>query len=158
MRIPLWKKLLDLWRKAFKTCTFCRYVWPSREAFIDDPELKVTGYMANFDRLELGIFLFDHLSCRTTLALRADQFQDLYDGPVFAERKTGTEECPGYCLDKHELRPCPAECECAYVREVLNVIVSRKKRPDGDAEVPDSPRWKGVGGSGGRLSRTLNSF
>ena len=122
----LWKKLRSAWDNTFKTCTSCRYPWPSRDAFIDDPGLKVSGYMANFDRLELGIFLFDHLNCRTTLALSARLFRDLYDGPVYTERRTGTDVCPGYCIDRKELRPCSAECECAYVREILNVIVSRK--------------------------------
>lgn len=122
------QKLRRVWKQAFKTCTVCRAAWSSREAFIDDPDLKATGYMANFDRLDLGIFLFDHLPCQTTLALTAEKFRDLYEGPVYTERKTGTDECPGYCLCKDELRPCPAECECAYVREILNVIVSRKNR------------------------------
>ncbi len=140
MLLRFFQKLGRVWKKAFKSCTLCRAVWPSRDAFVDDPDLKPTGYMANFDRLEMGIFLFDHLSCRTTLALSADKFRDLYDGPVFSERKTGSEECPGYCLDKNELRPCPAECECAYVREVLNVIVSRKRLQNGNTAVPASHR------------------
>ena len=120
------QKIRSLFEKTFKTCTFCRYPWSCRDEFIDDPDLKISGYMANFDRLELGIFLFDHLNCKTTLALSADLFRDLYDGPVHAERKTGSDECPGYCLDQDELRPCSAECECAYVRQILNVIASRK--------------------------------
>ena len=70
-------KIRSLWEKTFKTCTFCRYPWSCRDAFIDDPGLKISGYMANFDRLELGIFLFDHLNCKTTLALSADLFRDL---------------------------------------------------------------------------------
>jgi hypothetical protein len=134
-----WKKLLELWSKVFKTCTFCRAVWPSRDDFVDDPDLKPTGYMANFENLELGIFLFDHLPCRTTLALTADKFRDLYDGPVYTERKTGTDECPGYCLCKDELRPCPVECECAYVREVLNVIASRKIQGPETSSAPNPP-------------------
>jgi hypothetical protein len=104
------RKFRSVREKAFKTCTMCRHPWPCRDDFIDDPSLKV----------------FDHLSCKTTLSLSADLFRDLYDGPVYTERKTGTDECPGYCLDKEELRPCPAECECAYVRDILNIIVSRK--------------------------------
>ncbi len=127
-----WKRLWQVWRRVYKVCTLCGREWSSRDDFINDPELKVSGYMADFDRLERGIFLFDHLSCRTTLALAVGNFRDLYKGPVFSERKTGTDKCPGYCLDKDELRPCPNECECAYVREILQLIVSRKSgaRPD----------------------------
>jgi hypothetical protein len=130
MLASLWEKIRRAWEKAFKRCTLCERLWPTQDAFVDDTDLRVTGYMANFDRLELGIFLFDHSPCKTTLSLPAERFRNLYDGPVYTVRKTGTEECPGYCLDKEEIRPCSAECECAYVREVLNVIVSRKaERP-----------------------------
>ena len=139
MILRLFQKLGRVWKKTFKSCTFCHAVWPSRDAFADDPDLKPTGYMANFDRLELGIFLFDHLPCRTTLALAADKFRDLYDGPVYTEPKTGSDECPGYCFDKDELRPCPVECECAYVREVLNVIASRKMQGPETSAAPKPP-------------------
>ena len=79
----------------------CSAKWQTREVFLADPNLAVTGYMANFDRLELGIFLLDHMTCGTTLAIQASQFLDLYDGPVFTNRRTGTGTCPG-CLDFHE--------------------------------------------------------
>lgn len=113
--------------RIFKKCPMCSEKWQTREEFLSDPDLKVTGYMANFDRLELGIFLLDHMVCGTTLAIQASQFTDLYDGPVFSERQTGTDVCPGYCLDKGELRPCDQECECAYVRQVLQKIMSWHK-------------------------------
>jgi hypothetical protein len=41
---------------------------------------------------------FNHTPCLTTLAIKASEFTDLYDGPIFTERATGTESCPGYCL------------------------------------------------------------
>lgn len=46
---------------------------------------------------------------------------------MFTERLTGTEECQGMRLHEDDLRPCPAKCECAYVREVLQVITSWPK-------------------------------
>ncbi|MFC1859728.1 hypothetical protein ACFL9U_17115 [Thermodesulfobacteriota bacterium] len=127
----MFERLVDIARyligSIFKNCTMCRAVWHSREKFLSDPIVEVTGYMANFDLLELGIFLFDHKLCGTTLSIRASQFLDLYDGPVFEDRLTGTEECPAYCLNEKELRPCHAKCECAYVREVLNILANWNK-------------------------------
>lgn len=99
----------------------CGHRWKNRDAFLADPDIRVCGYMADFDRLELGLLLFDHRRCGTTMALKAFLFTDLYKGPVYAERKTGTEDCPGYCLRDCELSPCPARCECAYVREVVDI-------------------------------------
>lgn len=105
----------------FKTCS-CGTIWPTREAFLHDPQLSLIGYMPSFADLKLGILLFNHDKCRTTIATRVDAFADLYDGPVYADRKTGTAECPGHCLRKSDLDPCPAQCECAWVREVIQRV------------------------------------
>lgn len=113
--------------KPFKLCTMCGEEWTDRAAFLADPAVRITGYSAHFKDLELGLFYFNHDSCRTTIALHASAFTDLHDGPVFEKRKTNTDECPRYCLKQSETRPCPAECECAYVREVLHKISSWNK-------------------------------
>ncbi len=122
----LLEKTRDLLNTSFKKCSTCAEIWRTRDNFLSDYNLAVKGYMANFDHLELGIFLFDHKTCKTTLAIQASQFTDLYNGPVYKNRLTGTEVCPEYCLDKDEFKPCPAKCECAYVREVLNIVTSWK--------------------------------
>jgi len=36
------------------------------------------------------------------MAVPAGQFQNLYNGPMFEQRLTGGEDCPGYCLRKDE--------------------------------------------------------
>jgi len=108
-------------QKEFKRCSSCRYQWDTREEFIEDPALRIIGYQVHFDHLEEGFFLFNH-SCGTSLAIMAGEFKDLYQGPIFADRLTGTDECPKYCLHKSELRPCPAKCECSYVRKIIQII------------------------------------
>lgn len=110
----------------FKTCSMCNRSWASREVFLQDPELRLIGYQANFAKLETGIFLFYH-SCGTTISIRAKDFLDLYNGPVYKDRETGSDQCPGYCLVEEELSPCPAHCECAYVREVAAILRSWPK-------------------------------
>jgi hypothetical protein len=116
-------------KAAFKVCSLCGKTWESRDAFLADPEVRCAGYQVHYEALELGLFFFNHTmpTCRTTLAVNASQFTDLYDGPIFAARLTGTEECPGYCQRDFELRPCPAECECAYVRAVLDMVAHWEK-------------------------------
>jgi len=115
---------------TFKKCTTCYHIWNDRDAFLSDPNLMLVGYQVNFKVLEAGLLLFQHdvVGCQTTLALRAIQFTDLYDGPVFTERKTGSEECPTYCLYEEELGKCTATCECAFVREVLQIVKNWPKR------------------------------
>lgn len=109
-------------KPPFKTCPSCSTIWALREGFLNDPEIELIGYQVNFELLALGLFLFNHHSCKTTLAVRAAEFGDLRTGPVYAERKTNQTECPGYCLRAPELAPCPAACECAWVRRLLQVI------------------------------------
>jgi hypothetical protein len=105
----------------FKRCPTCGFEWDFRESFLRDSNIDIIGYQAHFEELTAGLFLFNHL-CRTTFSIKADDFKDLYDGPIFTERATGSEECPGYCLHQHELRRCAAQCECAYVREIIQII------------------------------------
>lgn len=116
-----------LFWKSFKKCTTCGHDWKRRDDFLEDGALKIIGYEANFNALGLGIFLFDH-SCGTTLALPVDKFKDMYKGVVFNERKTGTYECPGHCMHKSKLDPCPANCECNWVRELIQMLKSYRKR------------------------------
>lgn len=108
----------------FKKCPCCGYVWTTREELLSDPSVKMIGYQVNFEHLELGLFLFKHIysDCGTAMAIEAGDFKDLYNGPIYAKPLRDTDKCPDYCLNKEDLRPCPAECECAYVREVIQII------------------------------------
>lgn len=112
---------------AFKTCPHCGKTWPNMGVFLEDPDLEVIGYQVDFEAMERGLFLFNHHDCKTTLAIPAARFKDLHHGPVFSERKTGSDACPGYCLKQHDLKPCPAECACAWVRDVLQTLRQRPK-------------------------------
>jgi len=108
-------------------CPVCSKKWESVEDFISDPETKIVGYQVNFDNLKLGFLLFDHV-CGTTISLQVEEVKHLYDGPIYIERKTLGEECPTYCIKQSELRPCPAKCECAWVREVISILEKYPKR------------------------------
>lgn len=88
---------------------------------MSDEGIALVGYQANFKRLEAGVILFNH-RCKSTLALSAEDFADLYDGPMFEKNVLGTDSCPGHCLHEKNMKPCPIECECAYVRNVLQKI------------------------------------
>lgn len=107
---------------AFKKCSCCELPWLGRDEFLNDGQIELVGYQANFSQLELGYLLFNHLSCESTIAVHAGLFKDLYSGPIFAQRLTGTEGCQGFCKDSVALEPCDQKCECAYVREILQII------------------------------------
>ena len=111
----------------FKQCTVCSHIWETRQAFISDPGVCTIGYQANFKELEAGLLFFNH-RCKNTIAVPAAEFVDLYEGPMFEESKAETDDCPGYCLNKDELQPCPAECECAYIRTIIQLIAEAKNK------------------------------
>lgn len=113
----------------FKRCPNCGFTWDTRDSFLNDSNLDIIGYQANFIELTTGLFYFNH-SCEGTLALQAYLFGDLYEGPIFKSCLTGSEACPKYCLHREELQPCPAECECAYVRETIQLIKAWPKKEE----------------------------
>jgi hypothetical protein len=97
--------------------------------FLADKELKIIGYKADFEKLEYGLFFFNHLveGCKSTITIPVYKFLELYKGKLYKERKTGTVECPGYCRKKEQLDRCDALCECAYVREIINIVEAHEK-------------------------------
>jgi len=116
----------------FKTCQTCAYRWMTRADFLTDNHISLVGYQVNFNKLEAGLFLFNH-NCGTTLSMQVKDFKDLYNGPIYRDRCTGKEECPGYCLRKDKLDPCLAKCECAFVREIMQLI----------KQIPKKQHWAG---------------
>jgi len=122
----------------FKECTTCHHVWENRDSFLSDPTLVLLGYQVNFLHLEAGLFLFSHetADCGTSLAIEAGEFADLYNGPIFETPHASIKKCPHYCLEETSLVPCPEKCECAYVREVLQIVKNwpKRKAPRKDAQ------------------------
>lgn len=112
----------------FKNCPNCGAVWATREEFLSDADLVPVGYQVYFEDLQAGLFLFNH-SCGTTMAIEAGFFFDLHDGQIFRERATGTAECGGHCLYKDDMDPCPARCDCAFARDVLQTVRQWPKTP-----------------------------
>ena len=111
----------------FKLCKKCGQQWSDRESFLNDKNITLVGYQVHFEELSLGLFLFNH-SCKTTLSIKAGLFTDLYDGPVFTKKATGSKECGEFCLDQLDLSTCSAQCECAYVREIIQIIKHMTKQ------------------------------
>ncbi len=105
----------------FNVCPNCSFIWQNRDQFLGDPGVEIIGYQVQFENLTAGLFLFNH-SCKTTFSLEVGVFRDLYSGPVFEERATGSDTCPGHCLHQNTLDPCPAACECAFVREIITLL------------------------------------
>lgn len=115
----------------FKTCPNCFKPWETLEEFLADPELELAGYQVNFCDLHGGLFYFTHLiaGCGTTMALPVKEFTGLSNRPFLASRgEQPGGKCPGSCVRKGDMSPCPVECECVWVREIMQVIRNWNKR------------------------------
>jgi hypothetical protein len=114
---------------TFKTCSNCEKSWERLEEFIQDPAIELTGYMPTFDDLLTGLFLFNH-GCGTTLACPVALFNHLLRRAGLSDPENGWAGMPGPCLNKTDFTPCPAKCNCAFVRETL-LILKRWPKPRG---------------------------
>jgi len=95
----------------FKYCNICKYPWTSRQEFLTDPALEFIGYQSFVDKGILGLFLFNHHPCGTTLALSAKLFADLHGDRIYESRKEFDEPAPE-CLSAASGQECPVACEC----------------------------------------------
>ena len=111
----------------FKKCPLCNHLWQKREDFLADSDLEIIGYQVCFEGVKEGLFLFNH-RCNTTLALKVQAFDELYEGVRYDFAATGTDKCSGFCLHIEELNACNAKCKYAYVREIIQII---RKWPKG---------------------------
>lgn len=118
-------------RKIFKTCSNCRTAWPAMHDLLEDPEIELIGYQVAFNDLTGGLFYFNHLrpGCGTTLAVPVGEFTALSSRPIVTARTVEPHKCSGLCVRRGELDPCPVECECTWVREVIQTIRAWKKKP-----------------------------
>lgn len=116
--------------EPFKVCPTCGKVWKALDEFLADPELELMGYQVHFEDLTGGLFIFihHHENCGTTLAVPVGQFTSLSERPILTPRGQPVEHCPSLCVREGALTPCPNECECVWVREVMQAIRERKKR------------------------------
>lgn len=111
-------------KAAFKTCGNCGACWQTRSEFVECRSIDLVGYQSNFEKIEEGLFLFNHTidSCGSTLAIPVGKFDDLYDGKRYPEPKYGREECQKRCIDLFNLERCDQKCKYAYVREILHIL------------------------------------
>ena len=116
-----------LTNNTFKTCSFCGKKWKTREEFLSDNDVKLTGYQVNYIDIEKGLFLFNH-TCNTTLAIEVEEFMDLYTGVKYTEDKMNKDGCPGYCLDENNLQDCGNTCYYNQIRKLMLIVLDFKNK------------------------------
>jgi hypothetical protein len=94
-----------------------------------EPQIAFVGYQAFVHDGVLGVFLFNHKLCGTTLALSASVFRDLREGPVYEQSAHRSAQTTEHCLALSSGDECPPECECAFVQAVIETVSSARSRP-----------------------------
>jgi hypothetical protein len=105
----------------FKRCIICEKSWCERDEFLNDPELEFIGYQAFLEDGVLGFFMFNHDPCGTTLTVRTDKLREIAEGPILVTE--GSEKPSPHCLTVKDGKPCPPECECAFVKTIIQKLV-----------------------------------
>jgi hypothetical protein len=108
----------------FKICSMCQARWETCRQFIEDPDLMLNGYFADFTDPPEGLILVTHhiQGCGSTLGVKAGQLEHLYTGPRYFTRNTGNPECGGRCMSESDFTPCGVDCDMHWIREILQMI------------------------------------
>jgi|GEM_PF-5705649 len=72
--------------KAFKTCS-CGASWKTYTDLVGDKDITIIGYQANFRNITEGLFLFNHETCKSTLAIVVTEFLPMYKGKIYQEKE-----------------------------------------------------------------------
>ena len=96
----------------FKSCPSRNHSWESREDFLADNKLELVGYQVHFKTLEQGLFLFNHIACKSTISIQSGRFANLYNRPIYSKNMLGTDSCPEHCLFKTNLESPLFICLC----------------------------------------------
>lgn len=117
-------------RVPFKICPSCSEVWQTRDDFLNDSLLHLNGYKADFKKLEYGLFFFTHqkTGCYSTLALEVADFLDLHRGTSCDTHQEYHEKCSRSCREERQSQGCEHVCECAFAREVCELVTQRREK------------------------------
>jgi hypothetical protein len=102
----------------------CKHGWKDLKSFIEDPEIILNGYLADFNEPGNGLIVVTHkkLNCGSTISIRAKLLKHLYTGPVYENHMTGKKGCPGKCLLLNDFSECSNKCNMRWVRDVMQLI------------------------------------
>lgn len=118
----------------FKTCPLCSTSWYTIDDFIRDSEIEVIGYQPHPEKTGAGLFIFGHRHCNSSISVQLEALSDLQVcltqdadsvyiiGPDMIQEENSTEVCYTNCLRKTDSSNGNKRCECAYVREVIQLI------------------------------------
>lgn len=125
----------------FKVCGSCGRLWPTWEAFVTDPDVRLLGLQSIAAVPEATLLVFEHW-CGSSVSVLASRLHGLLpDHPAAGwPSLRGTPECRGHCLSLSDHGPCDRRCRHARDREILALATAlqaaRKARRPPPRDVP----------------------
>jgi hypothetical protein len=117
--------------ESFQTCGACKRAWPSWDAFVADPSVRLRGLQAVIHMPDVNLLVFEH-GCGTSISILSRRLRHLLpalgpDAP--SVRLLKTEQCRGHCLMLGDMAMCDAPCSNARDRELIRLVLRMKKVP-----------------------------
>ena len=116
--------------RLFRTCGSCGQAWPSWEAFVCDPDVRLLGLQAILKLPDANLLVFEHC-CGSSVSVLASRFrQFLPDSQDFSGRSSlrGTDQCSGHCLHLENLQQCDQPCINARDRRLILRLLEMKRQ------------------------------
>jgi len=104
----------------FKVCGSCRRAWPTWEAFVTDPEVRLLGLQSRASLPDATVLVFEHW-CGSSVSILTGRLHHLVSHHPAAKWPSlrDTDACPGHCLDFNDHRRCVERCRHTLDREIL---------------------------------------
>lgn len=118
---------------VFKVCGSCRHMWPTWQAFVTDPEVRLLGLQSPAAVPDANVLVFEH-GCGSSVSILTRRLRHLVpDHPALGwPSLRETDGCPRHCLDRADRSPCGERCRHAMDREILAMVAglqaTRKQR------------------------------
>ncbi|HSJ05056.1 MAG TPA: hypothetical protein VK936_00050 [Longimicrobiales bacterium] len=109
--------------RPFATCGACRRGWPTWDAFVLDPAVRLLGLQAVITVPDANLLVFEH-GCGSSVSVLTKRIRHILppvDGPPLASLR-GTVECPGHCLSLADLAACEKPCVNARDRDLIRMV------------------------------------
>lgn len=110
----------------FRSCTKCGHVWEDVQAFIEDPNLKLNGYLPDFSQPGNGLIIVTHKTpaCGSSFSLRVDLFRHMYQEQESADHHATPDGCEGRCFIYDDFSKCGSPCDMRWIRDLMLLISS----------------------------------
>ncbi len=114
----------------FQVCGACRSAWPTWEAFVLDPGVRLHGFQPVATDPDINLLIFEH-RCGSSISVLTQRLRHLLPQPQPDQphiRLMGSDECRRHCRKLTDLEACDAPCSNARDRDLIRLVQQMKRR------------------------------